>query len=197
MRSDDAETGETALQIVSSVDAVARMLNDFLDFAVSRFGRPMPVAPTRMDLAALCREVVAEVRASCPRCRWQVESATELFGEWDRARLRQLISNLISNAVQHGDPAAGIAVSVARDGGQVQLRVHNDGAPIPADVLPRIFEPLVRGPNPGARGGSVGLGLYIAREVAVAHEGRIDVTSTEKDGTTFNVTLPLRCQSTP
>lgn len=196
-RPSDEETGETAMQIVSSVEAVARMLNDFLDFAVSRLGRPMPVAPAPMDLAALCREVVAEIRASCPRCRWQVDSVGELHGEWDRARLRQLLSNLINNAVQHGDPASGIVVSVAHDDAEVRLSVHNEGPPIPEELLPRIFEPLVRGPNPGARGGSVGLGLYIAREVAVAHEGEIGVTSTQAGGTTFTVTLPLRCRSMP
>ncbi len=192
----DAETTETASQIRSSADAAGLMLSDFLDFAVTRLGRPMPVAPVSMDLAALCQEVVAEVRTTCPRCHWQLEADGELRGEWDRARLRQLLSNLIGNAVQHGDQASRISVSAARDGARVRLTVRNDGPAIPADVLPRIFEPFVRGARGGARGGSIGLGLYIAREVAVAHGGTIEVTSTQAAGTTFSVTLPLRCGST-
>jgi signal transduction histidine kinase len=189
--SEGHQPAETASQILSSADAVARILNDFLDFAVPRLGRPIPVAPAEMDLAALCREVVAEARASCPRCHWRVDSPNKLRGEWDRARLRQLLSNLINNAVQHGDTTSEISVSVANDGSRATLSVHNDGPPIPEEFLLRVFDPNVRGPNSGARDGSVGLGLYIAREVAVAHGGAIKVTSTREAGTTFTVILPL------
>jgi signal transduction histidine kinase len=191
-RDSDPEGAEIAAQIISSTDAVSRMMNDFLDFAVSRTGSPMPVMPAPMDLAALCREVVAEVRASCPRCHWKMESVGEIPGEWDRARLRQLLSNLLSNAVQHGDQISEIVVSATTDGAQVSLSVHNEGPPIPEELLPHIFEPLVRGANCGARNGSTGLGLYIAQEVARAHGGGITVTSTASAGTTFTVTLPVR-----
>lgn len=191
----DKEATETASQILSSANAVDRMLNDFSDFAVSRLGRAMPVTPAVMDLAELCQEVVSEVRSSCPRCHWHMETAGQLRGEWDRARLRQLLSNLISNAVQHGDQASAITVSAAIQRSRVEIRVHNDGPPIPQEFLPRIFDPHVRGPNSGARHGSMGLGLYIAREVALAHKGSIAVTSTQAGGTTFTVTLPLQCGS--
>ncbi len=188
---DDPVTAETASQIFSSTEAIGRMLSDFLDFAVARLGRPMPVTPTPMDLTDLCREVVTEVRASCPAGRFQVNSAPELRGKWDRPRMRQLLSNLINNAVQHGDTTAAIEVSVKQEGGQVTLRVHNEGTPIPAEHLPYVFDPHVRAANSGERDGSVGLGLYIARQVAVAHGGTIEVDSTPADGTTFTVRLPL------
>lgn len=190
----DPGTTEIASQIISSNDAAGRLLNDFLDFAVSRLGRPMPVTPAPTDFAALCREVVAEVRACCPRLRCHIEAGGEIRGEWDRARVRQLLSNLINNAVQHGDPASEISVSVAKDGSQVVLVVHNEGPPIPGDLLSRIFDPLVRGLTSQRQRGSVGLGLYIAREVVVAHGGTIQVTSTPSGGTTFTVTLPLNCK---
>ena len=192
-RAGDADCAELASQILSSANAIGGMLGDFLDFAVSRLGRPMPITPVAMDLAELCREVVAEVRPTCPRCIWRTESSGSLLGEWDRARLRQLLSNLIGNAVQHGDPTSEIRVSAESDGARVMLSVHNQGPPIPEDLLPSIVTPLVRGPNCGEHRGSVGLGLYIAREVAVAHGGDIGVTSTASEGTTFTVTLPLRC----
>jgi signal transduction histidine kinase len=194
-RPDDRESAETASQILSSTKAIDRMLNDFLDFAVSRLGRPMPVTPTPMDLAELCEEVVSEVRSSNPDCQWHLQLAGELRGEWDRPRLRQLLSNLLSNAAQHGAPASGITLSAWEADSRVHVTVHNQGAPIPAEFLPRMFEPQVRGPNAGARHGSVGLGLYIAREVAVAHQGSIEVASTEAGGTTFTVILPIRPDS--
>ena len=194
MREDDPETAEIAEQMRSSTRAGNRMLNDFLDFAVTRLGRAIPVSPTPMDLGALCREVAAEVRTGAPQCRIQVEAAEALEGVWDRARLRQLLSNLLNNAVQHGDPGAGITVSAASANGRVMLRVHNRGKPIPAETLPRVFEPFMRGSNRGERGGSVGLGLYIAREVALAHGGSIQVASTASGGTTFTVNLPLRSE---
>lgn len=191
---EDPDCTAQGSQILSSAHAIARMLGDFLDFAVSRLGRPMPVAPEPMDLAELCREVVDEMRATCPRCIWRMESPREIRGEWDGARMRQLLSNLIGNAVQHGDQTSEIVLSARTDGRQVLLAVHNAGPPIPEALLPVIFNPLVRGSGPGNQRGSVGLGLYIAREVAVAHGGTIEVASTAAEGTTFTVTLPLCCR---
>jgi len=189
---DQQECRQTAAQILSSAGAVDRMLNDFLDFAVARLGRSMPVTPAPMDLAELCREVVAEIRSNYPECHWDIDVPDELRGEWDRARLRQLLSNLTRNAVQHGDRVSPIAVSVMKDGSRARLTVHNNGVPIPEGLLSRMFEPNVRGSNAGVGRGSVGLGLYIARQVAVAHHGSIEVESTQEGGTTFMVTLPIR-----
>ncbi len=74
------------------------------------------------------------------------------------------------------------------------LKVRNDGQPIPEEFLPHIFEPFVRGADSGRRRGSVGLGLYIVREVAEAHGGQVKVTSTQAGGTAFTVSLPLRSE---
>jgi signal transduction histidine kinase len=190
LRPDDPECAELASQIVSSAHAAGQMLTDFLDFAVSRLGCSMPVAPVPMDLAALCHEVIAEVRTGSSHVRWHFETAGDLRGAWDRARLRQLLSNLISNAVHHGDAGSIVSVSAHGEGDEVMLRVHNSGPPIPAAILPRIFDPLVRGSEPSSGDRRIGLGLYIAHEVVVAHGGRIEVTSTQEDGTAFTITLP-------
>jgi signal transduction histidine kinase len=97
-------------------------------------------------------------------------------------------------------PARGgdgpVDLSVRAAGSDVLLTVRNEGPPIPADALPNIFDPLVRGSSPELqkqrRPGSIGLGLYIAREVVLAHGGTIDVTSSAEGGTVFRVRLPRR-----
>lgn len=189
-REGDREVSDAAAQIASSANAISQLLNDFLDFAVTRLGSRVPIAPAPMDLAALCREVVSEVRADSAPCEWRVETEGELRGEWDRTRLRQVLSNLVGNAVQHGDRTSPITVSATSEGSCARLSVHNHGPHIPEELQPRIFEPFVSGSHGETRPGSVGLGLYIAREVVAAHRGWIEVRSTASEGTTFTVTLP-------
>jgi len=125
---------------------------------------------------------------------FQLEPRGDLKGTWDGARLRQVISNLLGNAVQHGRGSGEVKLVIRDEGPAIHLSVHNDGAPIPRDALPTIFEPLVQGGSPELRAqrrpGSLGLGLYIAREVVNAHGGSIDVESTQEMGTTFSVLLP-------
>jgi signal transduction histidine kinase len=100
----------------------------------------------------------------------------------------------MGNAVQHGAASAAIDLSVKGEPSEVVVVVHNGGPPIPAGELPQIFDPLVRGSSAehpkSNRPGSIGLGLYISREIARSHGGSIGVTSTERDGTTFTVRLP-------
>jgi hypothetical protein len=109
-----------------------------------------------------------------------------------------VLSNLLGNAVQHGGNAGPVELTARGEGpDDVVLTVRNGGPPIPREALATIFEPLVRGPSDEAqqrrrRPGSIGLGLYIAREVAVAHGGSIDVKSSEEAGTVFTVRLPRR-----
>jgi signal transduction histidine kinase len=136
-----------------------------------------------------------EMRAAHPACTLRCESRGDLTGEWDPARLRQLISNLLGNAAQHGGETCRAEVSTRADGPDaVVLAVRNDGPPIPPESLPTIFDPLVRGPKPETRrrAGSIGLGLHIAREIVTAHGGTIAVTSSAEAGTTFTVRLPRR-----
>jgi signal transduction histidine kinase len=118
----------------------------------------------------------------------------DFSGEWDTDRLRQAISNLVGNAVQHGDKNAPIDVTLTADATVVTVMIHNGGTPIGPGELPQIFEPLVRGSSAELpklnRPRSIGLGLYIAREVARSHGGTIDVTSTHEAGTAFTVRLP-------
>jgi signal transduction histidine kinase len=147
-----------------------------------------------MDLGTLCREVLDEMRAAHGACAVHFEPQGDLTGEWDGARLRQLVSNLLGNAIQHGGANCRVDLWARGDGPDVVLAVRNEGPPIPRDALATIFDPLARGTSPEMqkrrRPGSIGLGLYIAHEVVTAHGGAIDVKSSEEAGTVFTVRLP-------
>ena len=193
---DDDESKSLASQISSSAAAMASMISDLLDFTGTGLGVGMPLAPIAMDLDKPCREVADEMRAAHPTCALCYHPHGDLRGEWDPARLRQVISNLLGNAIQHGAGTGPVDLSATGEGPDVLLAVRNEGEPIPRDVLPTIFDPLVRGASPDLqkqrRPGSIGLGLYIAREVITAHGGTIDVKSSAQTGTTFSVRLPRR-----
>ncbi|CAA9385443.1 MAG: hypothetical protein AVDCRST_MAG64-895 [uncultured Phycisphaerae bacterium] len=190
----DAESSRLVSQISAGAGVMARMISDLLDFTGTGLGAPMPVAPAAMDVGDLCREVVDEVRAAHPTrtVTWRREG--DLTGAWDAARLRQVLSNLLGNAIQHGGAGGAVDLAASGEGADVVLTVHNGGPPIPPEALGTIFEPLVRGASLESpqqrRPGSIGLGLYIAREVVAAHGGTIDVKSTPEAGTAFAVRLP-------
>jgi signal transduction histidine kinase len=190
----DPDIRTTAQQIAQSAHAMARMLGDFLDFAQTQLGKNMPIAPVRVDLGQLCTEVVAETKAAHPQWEIHFDQEGDTVGHWDPARLRQVVSNLLGNAVQHGTTDTPINVILREEPAGVLLTVANIGAPIPPELLPRIFQPMVRGLSAESRAtqrlGSMGLGLYIAREVITAHAGAIDVTSSSAGLTTFSLRLP-------
>jgi signal transduction histidine kinase len=112
-------------------------------------------------------------------------------GEWDADRLVQALGNLVTNAVKYSAEGTPVNVLTRGEEDRVVLEVHNTGTPIPADRLPHLFQPMQRAvarSDPGSR--SVGLGLYIVRHIVSAHEGTIQVRSTEGEGTTFTLALP-------
>lgn len=188
------EAAGLAAQIADSGNAMSRLLTDFLDFTASRLGQGIPVTREPIDLASLCQEVVKECQAGFPRKQLHLLLAGNLQGQWDEGRLRQVLSNLIGNAIQHGSGDEPIEVVAQGAGATVQIRIRNTGAPIPEEALPSLFDPLVQvlptHPPRVRRVGSMGLGLYIAREVVRAHGGSIEVTSSLREGTVFAVDLP-------
>ena len=198
---DVAELPEHLAQITASATAISALVTDLIDFTGAATGAGLPLAPARADLHALCDEVVREARAAHPARAVRLRLNGDLAGTWDAHRLRQLVANLLGNALQHG--SALEPVVLAADGSAAEavvLTVHNGGEPIPADALPTIFDPLVRGPasvQERRTPGSIGLGLYIVREIALAHGGTAELTSTAAAGTTATVRLPrhARCSS--
>jgi signal transduction histidine kinase len=187
------KSADFASQIVASAEAMGRLLADFVDFTTSRLGAGIPLTIAPADLAVLFRAAVDESSASFPGSKLILELHGNLSGKWDEGRLRQLLSNLIGNAIQHGRLNTPVHVSAKGDETSVVFSVQNTGDPIPAELLPTIFEPLVQAPGTDRkkhRHGSMGLGLYIAKEVVGAHDGVIHVTSSAEAGTKFTVTLP-------
>jgi signal transduction histidine kinase len=183
-------------QIIDSAKAAGLLLKDLIDFTGSSMGVRLPLAPGPASLQTICDEVCRETHAAFPGRQVGWACVGNLDGVWDAHRLRQAISNLLSNAFQHGDadePVKLLADGTAAD--TVVLTVRNGGPPIPADVLANIFDPLVRGPTRvehRRRPGSIGLGLYIVREVATAHGGTASLASAEGSGTTATLRLPRR-----
>jgi signal transduction histidine kinase len=200
-----ARSGETPREkgridrILRSTDRMTRMIDQLLDFARVRQGRGIPLSVGRVHLGELCRHAVREVGDAHPEAILRVHETGDAWGTWDADRLTQVVTNLVGNAVQHG--TAGTPVTVEVDGTKaalVRLRVHNFGA-IPQEALPNLFEAFKRAAAPSATAASktgLGLGLFIAREIARAHGGEIAVETTG-ERTIFEITLPRATAAEP
>jgi signal transduction histidine kinase len=182
----DASHRKHALRIDRAAARMNQMIEDILDLTRGRFGEGVPLTLQPMDLGDLCRSVIGELRITHPERAFELDVSGNLLGEWDPGRLGRVISNLVGNAVQHCG-AGAVRVKVVDRGETVEFGVQNQGHPIPAEALPRLFEPFRRGQT---RSEGIGLGLYIVREIVGAHRGVVAVTSTAAEGTTFTVTLP-------
>jgi PAS domain S-box-containing protein len=182
----------TAARIARSADRMSKIISQLLDFTRARLGGGIPIDREAVDLAELCAEVIAEQETAHPDRALRLDADMDANGLWDRERLGQVVSNLIGNAIRHGKPGAPVDVRLRAQGDAVCLEIHNEGPPIPADVLPAIFDPFRRGHGTAAshKSEGLGLGLFIVREMVKAHCGDISVQSTETGGTTFSVTLP-------
>jgi len=179
-------------RIQASARRMTRLIDDVLDFARGRLGSGIG---TRMaltaDLDAALSDVVAETRLAHPGRVIDARIEVPSPGRYDRARLQQLLSNLLGNAMHHGDAALPVAVEAREDGGLLVMAVTNGGRPIPPEHLARIFEPYWRPPS-SAPGGGLGLGLHICAQIAAAHDGRMDVSSTPDGHTRFVALIPIR-----
>ncbi|HET8539193.1 MAG TPA: HAMP domain-containing sensor histidine kinase [Anaeromyxobacter sp.] len=182
---------QTVDRMRSSAGRMARIIADLLSYTRTRLGSGLPIArrPARLD--EIVARVVDELRAANAGREIVIATEGDLSGEWDPDRLEQVASNLVSNAVDHGDPRAPVRVELAGEPDAVVLRVRNDGPSLPPEVLAHLFEPFSRGPDEKSRKASgLGLGLYISREIVRGHGGEIGAVS---DGeTVVTVRLPRR-----
>ncbi len=186
----DGRNAKALSRLITSGHRMSRMIEQLLDFTRLRVGGGIDVDPRRGDIATLVRQVVDELEASYPDCPVRVASEGKTNGTWDADRLSQVLSNLVANACQHGDPAAGVRVVINGEApGAVRVQVHNMGT-IPAAFIPQVFEPLTGGQRRRDRSQGLGLGLFISKRIVVAHGGSIEVSSSEAEGTTFTVSLP-------
>ncbi|WP_257461516.1 PAS domain S-box protein [Archangium lipolyticum] len=194
----DAHTAKATHRIRSAADRAGRMIRDLLDFNQARM-RGIPTHRGPLDFHEQVLRVVKEVRLAHPDRHIAFHSSGEGWGEWDGDRLAQVVTNLVGNALQHGPAGSPVRVSTRSEDSSVLLEVHNEnvGRAIPPEVLAKLFEPYRRGPEAGAGQGSLGLGLFITRQIVLAHGGSIDVRSTPEEGTTFTVRLPRHSSTSP
>jgi len=183
---------ESLARIQQAGSRMSEMIETILDFTRIRFGdAALPIVRGEMDVAELCRDLVTEALAVDPTRAISLEVSGEPRGKWDRARLAQVVANLIQNALTHGDAAQGIRVIVTGDASAVSLAVENRGPTIPADRIAALFEPFVQG-SAGAlarKRSGLGLGLYIAKQVVSSHGGTLTAVSHDET-TTFRMILP-------
>jgi signal transduction histidine kinase len=179
-----------AQRIVSSAARMSGLVRDLLDYTRLRVSGGFSIEPEPAHLGEIGRAVVQEVRSAWRGSVIHLTEAGDLQGCWDPERIEQVLSNLIGNACHHGKPGAPVLVRLYGTEAAVLAEVHNEGPPIPREVLPVIFEPFRRGASDRRdASGGVGLGLFIVRSLAKAHGGTIGVTTGEA-GTTFTLLLP-------
>ena len=184
-------------RIVASCERMARIISELLDLTRGRLGGDFPIVRREVDLAAVLRHVVDELAAAHPARALSFEVRGDGAAEVDPERVAQLASNLAGNALQHGAPGSPVRVRLESADGEVSISVHNLGA-IPASEIEVIFEPFrQRAAGGPARGGGLGLGLYIAQQIARAHGGTLDVRSSVEEGTTFTARFPGRATTPP
>ncbi|MBK6009192.1 HAMP domain-containing histidine kinase [Ramlibacter ginsenosidimutans] len=180
-------------RILTAAERMKGMVKDILDFTQTALGVALPITPAPGDFGEITQDIVAEVAALHPDSRIELTREGVLTGRWDAARVGQMLANLVANAVQHGASGEPVLVTVDGDTDAVRVQVRNGGNPIPAEARENLFSPLRQKPtteqerSPGSSG--LGLGLYITKEIAVAHGGTVDATSNH-EGTTFTVRLP-------
>jgi signal transduction histidine kinase len=180
-------------RIVSASTRMQQMVGALLDFTRSRLGGGIPITRARINMGKVVHDVVDEIAAAHPARTINIDARGSLDGDWDCERITQVLSNLISNALEHGGERTVVNVGVQGDAREVRIAIHNRGPSIPPEQLDGIFNAMKRQGDSGAAAGpsgNLGLGLYIADQIVCAHKGRMEVESSEERGTTFTVVLP-------
>ena len=185
-----SEAGRSILeQMNGSLDRASALVDDLLDLARGSLGSGLVVGRNSdAPLTPTLEQVVGEVRSIAPERQIDVSIAIDEPVYCDRGRIGQLASNLLANAISHGDPDRPIAFDASTSGDLFTMSVANAGPPIPEAVRERLFQPFFRAAARPSRNG-LGLGLYIASEIAKAHDGTLEVTSNDAE-TRFTFTMP-------
>ena len=185
----DAKAARVASLIHRSAERMAELVGNVMDFARGRLGGGLSLnRAADAHLAATLEQVIAEARSAWPGRAIRSELDLRRPVHCDGARLAQLFSNLLANALTHGDPSGPVGVSARSDEAGFELSVSNRGEPIPPATVRQLFRPFARASaRPGQEG--LGLGLYIASEIARAHGGALEVASDEEE-TRFTFRMP-------
>ncbi len=176
-------------RIFRSTQRANRLLVDLLDFTQARLGRGLSTTLQPIDLHSTIREAIEEFSLNHPG-RLQHATVGEGACTADPNRLVQLVGNLVGNALTYGNDETPVTVTSRVSPQRFSIRVHNFGPPIPSATLSKVFEPMTRGTTATSVQRSVGLGLFIVRQIAQAHGGTASVTSSAEHGTAFEIDVP-------
>jgi PAS domain S-box-containing protein len=178
-------------RMISAFDRAVRLIRDLLDFTQARGSGGIPVSPADASIREIVHSACDEVQLSHPDRQCLLRHSGRDVGRWDADRLAQLVGNLVSNAFEHSPAASPVIVATDGRPEALLLTVHNIGDPIPEAERARLFQPFERGRDSKASAQrSLGLGLYISKQIVAAHGGTIAVRSSPEQGTTFEVRLP-------
>ena len=180
-----------------SVAVMSGMIKDLLEYTRTRLGSGIPIKLANADLKSICKGVFDEVSLVYPQVAFRFEATvSKLDGMLDAARMHQVVSNLLNNAVQHGQPGSPVHLVVCENEQNLVVQVKNQGQPISPELLQVIFDPLVSVQSEGSaleRFANLGLGLFIAREIVLAHGGDIHASSSDEE-TVFTAEIPRNIQ---
>ena len=190
----DSPLGVMALRLRRSAASMTTMVNDLLEYARTQLGGAIPIASVTQDMSPACAAAVDAAQSAHPECVFAYRSEGELTCNFDYERLQQVFSNLLNNAAQYSPAGEPVLLHASGETDAVVVQVRNRGSLIPAGELDSIFNPLVQLPHVASDHGrpatSIGLGLFIAREITQAHGGSIEAASSAEDGTVFSVRIP-------
>jgi signal transduction histidine kinase len=190
----DAQYLDLVARIKRNVVTMTGIIADLLEYASGQLGRKIPVNPIPTNMEIICWAALDEVQSSYPEAAFNFEMIGNLDGYSDPARFQQVLSNLLNNAAKNSNVGTPITLSARRESETIIVEVKNFGHPIPPEALQVIFNPLVQvssNKSESNRSTSMGLGLFIAREIVEGHNGTIEVSSSEIEGTVFTVRLPV------
>lgn len=190
-RNSDPRSQTIAQHILTCGRRATQLVQDVLDFARGRLGNGIVVnIQPCPDLDSALRHVASELQRVHPQRMIRVRIGDLAGIQCDRERVAQLLSNLIANAISHGAEDGPVDISADIRDEVFMLGVHNLGQPIAPQIMAQLFQPFSR-PLDGAPQPGLGLGLYIANQIALAHGGRMEVVSSSEAGTLFSFRLPL------
>jgi sigma-B regulation protein RsbU (phosphoserine phosphatase) len=189
MREPQSEKSQRVIGLIrGSVLRMSGLIDNVMDFARGRLGGGLQLNRSLKPLLPTLEQVVGELRTSYPERLIELHLDATIEVEADHARLAQMFSNLLANAITHGAVDQPVRVDAVLGVDELELSVANAGPPIPPEAMQQLFQPFYRS-NPHSRVQGLGLGLYIASQIAQAHEGRIDVTSDATE-TRFTFRMP-------
>ena len=191
---DPEKSREVGKKVQRGAASMTSMVNDLLEYARVQLDGEIPIAAEMMDVTEICQPALENARAVHPACPFEFSASGDLRARFDRHRMQQVLSNLLNNAAQYRDQSAPVRMAAVGERDAVVVTVQNFGQLIPPEARQAIFDPLVRLPEDDGGNGrslrSIGLGLFIAREITAGHGGTLEVESDAQHGTVFTARIP-------